>query len=145
MSVYDRIRHRSAASVAEARATGRIDDLAGRRNCVLLTYKRNGEPVPTPVWFGVAEGKVYVRTEAGAWKLKRVRRDSRVRLAPSTLRGRPLGPPLEGTARVLDPQEFERAERAVAANYGPERAVYMRLFGEPAEEAAYIEVTPSGG
>ena len=143
MSFYDRIRHRSAASVAEMPAKGSLEDLDGRNYCVLVTYKRSGEPVPTPVWFGVADGKLYARTEAGSWKVKRIRRDGRVRVAPSTMRGRPVGPPFEGLARVLEPPEFERAERAVASNYGLDRRLYMRFLGEAPEDVAYIEVDPA--
>jgi PPOX class probable F420-dependent enzyme len=144
MSFYDRIRHRSAASVAEMPAKGTLQDIEGRNYCVLVTYKRSGEPVPTPVWFGVGDGRFYTRTEADSWKVKRIRRNQRVRVAPSTMRGRPLGPPFEGVARVLEPAEFERAERAVAANYGIDRRLYMRFFGERPDNAAYIEVEPAG-
>ena len=143
MGFYDRIRHRSASSVAEQPATGSIDDLDGRRYCVLMTYKRSGEPVPTPVWFGVADGRLFARVEVDSWKVKRIRRDGRVRVAPSTMRGRPLGPPFEGVARVLEPAGFERAERAVASNYGFDRRLYMRFLGEAPEDATYIEVVPS--
>jgi uncharacterized protein len=142
MSLYDRIRHRKAASVADGPATGRLEDLEGRHYCVLVTYKRNGEPVPTPVWFGVADGRLYARTEADSWKVKRIRRDGRVRAAPSTMRGRPLGPAFDGVARVLEPSEHERAERALASNYGLERRLYTRLL--PEAHPAYIEVRPSG-
>jgi uncharacterized protein len=142
MSFYDRIRHGKAASVADAPATGSLADLEGRHYCVLVTYKRSGEPVPTPVWFGVAEGRLYTRTEADSWKVKRIRRDGRVRAAPSTMRGRPLGPPFEGVARVLEPSEYEHAERALASNYGLERRLYVRVLGEA--HPAYIEVRPVG-
>jgi uncharacterized protein len=141
MSFYDRIRHRSAASVAAMSATGSLEDLDGRSYCVIVTYKRNGEPVPTPVWFGLADGRVYARTEGDSWKVKRIRRDGRVRVAPSTMRGRPLGPPFEGVARMLEPSEHERAERALASNYGLERSIYVRLLGEA--DPAYIEVQPA--
>ena len=143
MSFYDRIRHRAATDVAKMPPTGTIEDLQGRNYCVLVTYKRSGEPMPTPVWFGVADGKLYARTEAESWKVKRIRRNGRVRVAPSTMRGRPLGPPFEGLARVLAPAEFELAERAVASNYGLDRRLYMRFLGEAPDDVAYIEVEPA--
>ena len=144
MSVYDRIRHRSAASIAAQPASGSVDDLAGRSYCLVATYKRNGEPVPTPVWFGVADGKVYTRTEADSWKVKRLRRNPRVLVAPCTMRGRPLGAPFECVGRVLEPADHARAERALAANYGLERRIYVRLFGEPPDNLAYLEIESAG-
>lgn len=140
MSFYDRIRHRSADSVARGPATGSVDALVGRSYCLLVSFRRDGTPVPTPVWYGVLDSRVYVRTEADSWKVKRIRRDQRVRVAPCTARGRPLGPPFEGIARVLDPPDKERAERIVAANYGLERRLYNRLLGEAPEHAAFIEI-----
>ena len=143
MSFYDRIRHRRASSVVELPATGSIDDLAGRSYCLLVTYRRDGGPVPTPVWFGVADGRVYARTEADSWKVKRIRPNGRALVAPCTLRGRPLGPPFEGVARVMSPDEHERAEAAVASNYGLERRAYVRFLGEAPDNVAFIEVEPA--
>jgi len=112
---------------------------------VLITYRKSGEPVPTPIWFGVtADGRaVYVRTEARSGKVKRIRNDPRVRLAPSTLRGKPLGPPLEGRARIVPEAEEEQAERVIAANYGRFRKIYE---GMPSgAELVYVEIEPGSG
>ena len=76
-----------------------FEHLRGHKYCLLVTYKRSGEPVPTPVWFGLGDGELYVRSEADVAKVKRIRNDSRVRVAPCTVRGKPLGPPAEGRAR----------------------------------------------
>jgi PPOX class probable F420-dependent enzyme len=46
---------------------------------LLVTFRRSGEPVPTPVWFGLHEGRVYVESLADAGKVKRLRHDQRVR------------------------------------------------------------------
>jgi hypothetical protein len=40
---------------------------------VLVTYRRSGQSVPTPVLFGLKEGKVSVRSEAAAAKVRRIR------------------------------------------------------------------------
>jgi uncharacterized protein len=143
MSFYDRIRHPAADSVARTEATGSLESLDGCNYCVLVTYRRSGEPVPTPVWFGVADGRLYVRTDAGSWKVKRIRGNARVMAAPSTMRGRPLGPAFEGVARVLEPSEYEPAERALASNYGLGRRLYVPLLGEA--HPTYIEVRPAAG
>ena len=140
MSVYDRIRHESAGAVAGEPAVGDVGDLDGRSYCVLVTYRRDGTPMPTPVWFGLREGRVYLRTEADSWKIRRIRNDDRVRVAPCTVRGRPLGPPFEGTARVLDDDEWAAAEEAIASNYGGGRRMFNRLAGEAPDEVAYVEI-----
>src|SRR3712207_9288216 len=57
----------------------------------LTTYRKGGKPVPTPVWFALAEGRVYVFTDVESGKVKRIRNDPRATLAPSGFRGRPRG------------------------------------------------------
>jgi uncharacterized protein len=142
---YDWIRDPAAHSIAgEERTVSGFGHLRGHKYCLLLTYKRSGEAVPTPVWFGLANGKVYVRSDTSAAKVKRIRNDPRSRLAPCTSRGKPLGPPAEGRARVLD-QESESglAEAALRANYGLGRRTYEGAGEALGTKTVYLEVAPA--
>jgi PPOX class probable F420-dependent enzyme len=145
--VYGRMRHGDAWSSATAPhlpPERGFELLRDHKYCLLTTFRRTGEPVPTPVWFGLADGNVYFRTEAGVGKVKRIRNDPRVRVAPCTLRGRPLGPPAEGRARVLGAEDSERAERAIAANYGLARKLYEGIGNRFSSiDQVYIEIAPS--
>lgn len=121
-----------------------FDHLQGHKYCLLVTYKRDGEPVPTPVWFGLAGGKLYVRSDADAAKVKRIRNGPRARVGPCTARGKPLGPPTECGACVLDePGDIATAEAALEANYGFGRRLYERAGGALGVETVYLEVTPA--
>jgi uncharacterized protein len=144
--LYDRMRHPDAFTVARAEPTAHgFDALRGSKYCLLVSFRRSGEPVPTPVWFGLgADGRLYVRTEADAAKVKRIRADARVRIAPSNARGKPRGPLAEGEARVLAaPEEEERAENALKANYGLGRRIYEGASGPLGVRTVYLEVTPT--
>ena len=55
------------------------------------TFRKNGQGVKTPVWFARDGETLRVWTESGSGKVKRIRRDGRVRVAPSTASGQPLG------------------------------------------------------
>lgn len=140
------MRHRDAWRSAVADTTTHVQDfssLRGHKYGLLSTFRKTGEAVPTPVWFGLADGKVYIRTEAGVGKVKRIRREPRVLIAPCTFRGRPLGPSSEGSARILGPDESEHAERAIAAKYGLERRLYEGTVSRLLyPELLYIEVAP---
>jgi uncharacterized protein len=140
---YDRIRHRDAFRAAEvAGSAPDIDALRGRHYCLLVTIKRSGEAVPTPVLFGLADGKLYARTEPRVAKVKRIRNNPRVLVGPSNLRGKPLGPMTEGTARVLPPAENERAYAALKANYTVSQRLYESAIDRLGVELVYVEVTP---
>jgi len=144
--LYDQMRHRDAYTAARGEATAHgFDALRGHKYRLLVTYRRSGDAVPTPVWFGLdAEGRVYVRTEANAAKVKRIRADPRALVAPASARGKPLGPLAEGTARVLPVEEHTRAESALRANYGLGRKIYEGLATGPlGVPTTYLEVTPA--
>src|SRR5438067_1675233 len=118
---YDRMRHRDAYAAARGPATaGSFDALRGHKYCLLVTYKRSGDPIPTPVWFGLGDdGRLYVRTETAAAKVKRISHDARVRVAPANVRGKPVGTPsyeIEDFAAITDAIRAEVGE-AVIINF----------------------------
>ena len=138
---YDRMRTADADSVADTEPTGTIDDLKGRKYCVLVSYRKNGQPMPSPLWFGVADGKLYFQTSATGYKVKRITNNPEVRVAPCTSRGKPLGPPFLGKARVLPDSEGPTAERALRSNYGVGRRVFTAFTD--GVDSVYMEVTPT--
>jgi PPOX class probable F420-dependent enzyme len=142
---YDRIRHPAAHSLAgEQRTVSGFDHLQGHKYCLLVTYKRGGEPVPTPVWFGLADARLYLRTDANAAKVRRIRNDPRARVAPCSARGKPLGPPADGRVRALDQDsETELGEAALRANYGLGRRIYEATSDALGTKSVYLEVTPA--
>jgi uncharacterized protein len=137
---YDAIRS-GKAKEAEASANG-FGHLAGHKYALLVTYKRSGEAVPTPVWFGVdGAGLFYCRTGKLAAKAKRIRNNPQVKVAPCSVRGVPKGPYAAGTARIVDAAGQEHAERAIQSNYGTFRRIYEGSAGSM--DAYYLEVTPA--
>jgi len=74
----------------------------GQRYLNLESYKRDGAPVQTPVWFAEEQGVLYVYTLANAGKVKRIRRHPRIRLALCTMRGTVIGPWVEAEATIVD-------------------------------------------
>ncbi len=90
-----------------------------RKYLNLVTYRRSGTVVSTPMWFVEEDGVLYARTPARSGKVKRLRDDPRVRVAPSDGRGNPKGAWVDGRARiVVDGAEAERANRLVHRKYG---------------------------
>jgi PPOX class probable F420-dependent enzyme len=77
----------------------------------LTTFRRDGTPVSTPVSIAVDGDRAVFRSYEKAGKSRRLRRDPRVEVAPSTFRGRPTGPAVRGTARLLEGADDRRAAR----------------------------------
>ena len=143
--VYDRMRDRRAFSLRTDNASdGTFDGLRGHKYAVVVTFRRNGDAVPSPVWFGLdQDGRAYVRTLHDAGKVKRIRNDARVLIAPSNVRGKPTGPAIRGTARIVPKDEWPHAEAALAEAYGLGRKLYERVFGGAKDMGTYVEIRPS--
>ncbi len=76
----------------------------GRKYMSLTTFRKNGKPIATPVWFVEKEGKICVWTQVHSGKMKRLRHNSDVSVAPCTMRGKVMGPTVEGLARIVSPR-----------------------------------------
>ena len=92
--------------------------LAGEQFVSLTTFRRDGTPVPTPVWIAQDGDALVVTTPAGTGKVKRLRHDPRVELRPCNRRGTvPDGAvATSGVAEVLAPQPRHLA--ALRRKYG---------------------------
>ena len=143
--MYDRMRDRRAFTLqAEDAGEGTFDALRGHRYALLVTFRRDGSAVPSPVWFGLDdESRAYVRTLHDAGKVKRIRNNPRALIAPSNVRGKPTGPALHGTARIVPKEEWAHAEAALAAAYGFGRKLYEGALGGPEDMATYLEISPT--
>lgn len=139
--VFARIRHRDATSVVDGAVVPWDLRLLRGRHCILVTYRTDGSPVPTPVWFAVHRDRVLLRTGSDAYKVKRLRRTPTVLIAPSTGRGRPAGAAMEGRARILDPAEEPEAERALQSGHGLLRRLYANTV-DARLPTVYIEIGP---
>ena len=83
--LLDRLRDRRTDAAAGLPGTAdSFEALIGEEFALLVTFRRSGEPVPTPVWFGMHDGRLYVESLADAGKVKRLGHDRRVRVAPCT-------------------------------------------------------------
>ena len=116
-------------------------DLASHRYLSLATFRVSGAEVRTPVWFAETGGKLYVFTASDSGKVKRLRRSSRVRVAPCDGRGRIRGDWREGVARVVDAVP-PAAQDALRAKYGWQKRLLdllSRLSGR-IHRRAWIEI-----
>lgn len=89
----------------------------GSKYILLTTFRKDGTAVPTPVWFGEEEDKLYIVTRADSGKCKRIRNHSQVRIAPCTFRGKVTGPESSALARILPAEDWPHARRIVNRKY----------------------------
>jgi len=87
------------------------------KTVLLTTYKRDGTAVETPVSIAFDGERAFFRSYDKAWKTKRLRRNPLVEVAPSTLRGKPTGPPVTARATLLDGEQAQIAAHALARRH----------------------------
>jgi hypothetical protein len=83
----------------------------------ITSYRRDGTGVATPVWFVQEDGRLLVETDASSFKVRRIRRNPAVTVAPCTATGRLRGEPVAGHAELLLDAEVARVERLMARKY----------------------------
>ena len=93
-------------------------DFSNLKYISLITFRKSGVPVPTPVWLMEDGGAIYVRTDPRSGKAKRLRRIQRVRIAPSDARGKTLGPYVEANARFVEGEDAQRIFLLIKRKYG---------------------------
>jgi hypothetical protein len=103
--------------MSEVETVADFQTLAGAKYVLLTTFRRDGTPVPTPVWHVVVDGVSYVSTGENVGKVKRIRRSPDVTISACTLRGRPTGPTFAARARILTGEEGRWTARLIRRRF----------------------------
>jgi uncharacterized protein len=123
----------------------------GGKYLSITSFKRDGTGVATPVWFVQEDGRLLVHTDANSGKVKRIRRNPHVTVAPCTATGRLLADPLPARAELLPDGELGRVEQLMAGKYRidlvvikPIRALQAALRrGRPRPKPVILAITPA--
>ena len=95
-----------------------LSQFSGRQYLSIESFRKDGRGVRTPVWFAEGDGVYYVYTLADSYKIKRIRNNPRIRIAPCDARGGVKGEWVEATATILDENGERRAHELLNAKYG---------------------------
>ena len=94
-----------------------LDLFDGHQYLNIETYRKSGAAVRTPVWF-VRQGEaLYVWTQPDSGKVKRIRNNPRVRIAPRKADGTPLGPWVPAQAAIV-PEMLPQVMAWMRCKYG---------------------------
>ena len=109
----------------------------------LVTFRRDGTEVATPLWFVELEGVLHAYTKAESPKVRRLRNNPAARIAPCTASGKPTGPWQEATAReIADPHRIAQVYRAMARKYpfGYRLLTFIAWLGRNHKDRAVLEI-----
>jgi PPOX class probable F420-dependent enzyme len=124
---------------------------ANHKYLSLETFKKNGEVVSTPVWFAAdpsskldsRDAKLYVYSIGDSGKVKRVRNNPRVRVAPCDMRGKLLGEWIDAKAQILTGDEAALGMRLLNEKYFPVKQIlgFFALFSR--RKRVVIAISPA--
>ena len=87
--------------------------------CISLeTYRKNNQPVKTPVWFIVKDDLIYVITRSQTGKVKRLKNNLKVKFATCTARGKITGKWISGSAKIISDAETKEIIKMRDKKYG---------------------------
>lgn len=111
----------------------------------LETFRKSGVGVKTTVWLVEDNGLLYVRTSPKSGKAKRIRRNPRVRLAESDMRGNIKGNWVDGEARRVEEKESDRIRGLFMIKYGTQIRLLgglSRLLRRPRDDSFVFGIQP---
>ena len=91
----------------------------------LETYKNDGTPIRTPVWFVIDNDLIYVITREETGKVKRIKNNQNVRIVPCSFKGEPKNEWIRGKAEKITDEGSQKAIKLRKKKYG----MSARLIG----------------
>ena len=91
----------------------------------LETYKKDGTPVRTPVWFVIDNDLINVITRDSTGKVKRLRNNHDVRIVSCSFKGEPKNEWIKAKAENITGDEADKAIKMRKKKYG----MSARLIG----------------
>jgi PPOX class probable F420-dependent enzyme len=115
----------------------RDEELAAYELVDLVTFRRNGQPVPTPVRFAVENGRVLMSLRVDSGKVTRARANPMVEIG-----GHPDGPRHGATLRFLEGDEAARAGALLRRRH---RFLFLQrlVLGRRPGRHVLVEATPT--
>ena len=95
-----------------------LAEFGGKTYLSLETYRRDGRPVRTTVWFVLDQDALYIRTLQDSGKVGRLRGNANVRAVPSSFGGKPMGRWIDATAELIGERESASIIDLFRVKYG---------------------------
>ena len=91
----------------------------------LETYKKDGTPIRTPVWFVIDNDLIYVITRDSTGKVKRLKNNQDVQIVSCSFKGEPKNEWVKGKTEMITGEEADKAIKLRKKKYG----MSARLIG----------------
>ena len=112
-----------------------------KRYLNLETYRKNGEGVRTPVWFVEFEKTLYIITMEKSWKVKRIKKNNLVSVAPCRVDGTITGYWQQARAKEIHDPELEiKINQLYRKKYGLMNTIFTLRRAKNGNQTTILEV-----
>ena len=102
-----------------------LDQFLDHKYINLETYKKDGTPIRTPVWFVIDNDLIYIITRENTGKVKRLKNNQDVRIVLCSFKGEPKNEWIRGKAEKITDEGSQKAIKLRKKKYG----MSARLIG----------------
>jgi len=95
-----------------------LDQFLDHKYINLETYKKDGTPVRTPVWFVIDNDLIYVITRESTGKVKRLKNNHDVRIVLCSFKGEPKNEWIKGKAEKITGEKADMVINLRKKKYG---------------------------
>lgn len=95
-----------------------LASFANAKHISVETYKKNKQPVRTPVWFVIYNDQIHVITRDKTGKVKRLRNNPNIKFALCNFSGKQLGEWFSGNVKFVTGKEFDKVLELRRKKYG---------------------------
>jgi PPOX class probable F420-dependent enzyme len=125
--------------------------LGDQKYISLETFKKSGDSVKTPVWFAAdpstdlsgAEARLFFYTIGNTGKVKRIRNNGRVKIAPCTMRGEVTGEWSDARAEIISGEEAKRGMALLNKKYFPLKQILSFFAFFSRRERVVMAIRPA--
>jgi PPOX class probable F420-dependent enzyme len=118
-----------------------IEQFAKKKYLNLETFRKSGESMKTPVWFAQAGETIYIQTVANSGKVKRIRNNGRVNIAPCKMDGKLVGTWVPAQAHeVTDPDVRTTVNRLLDRKYGLLKKMFENQRAKKGAQDTILEI-----
>ena len=122
-----------------------LEQFSKKKYLNLETFRKSGQGMRTPVWFVQAGETIYVHTVVNSGKVKRIRNNGRVNIAPCKMDGKLIGSWVPAQAReVTDSEVSMAADRLLDKKYGLLKKIFSNQRASKGAQDIILEINISG-
>jgi len=103
----------------------KLEQFLDQKYINLETYKKDGTPIRTPVWFVIDNDLIYIITRESTGKVKRFKNNQDVRIVPCSFKGESKNEWVKGKAEKITDDEEDIVIKLHKKKYG----ISARLIG----------------